>query len=513
MKLTPTLRGMPVLLVGLALLALAARLVPGPRTIDDAYITFRYARNLLGGDGFVYNPGARVMGTTTPLYTLIMAGMGAAAGGTQADFPVLAWGFNAFADSLTTILLALLGAGLGARRAGIAAALLWAVAPYSVTFSIGGLETSLYILLLVGVAYFYLQRQLTMVGLLGALALLTRVDALLMAAPLALDWLIRTMRQREKTRWQAVAAFLAPVVLWYGFAWIYFGSPLPQSVSAKLIAYRLEPASALLRLLQHYATPFFEHNLLGAVGIGVGLFLYPFLALVGTRRAWKIAPRSLAWLVYPWIYIAVFALSNPLIFRWYLTPPLPMYFLAIFLGADALLSLVVDKLRLASVWQTAAVVLLLSIWPFVSSLSEWCLKPDHGAVRPAPDMAYIQLELLYRRAAEIVAPRMTADSTLAAGDVGVLGYYTPGRILDTVGLNSPETAAYYPLSPELYVINYAVAPDLILDFRPNLVVLLEVYGRKGLFIDESFLSGYRLVEMIDTDMYGSNGMLIYERVD
>ena len=51
------------------ILALAARMIPGPRTIDNSFITFRYARNLLSGEGFVYNPGQRVMGTTTPLYT------------------------------------------------------------------------------------------------------------------------------------------------------------------------------------------------------------------------------------------------------------------------------------------------------------------------------------------------------------------------------------------------------------------------------------------------------------
>ena len=34
---------------------------------DDAFITFRYARNLAAGLGFVYNQGEPVMGTSTPL--------------------------------------------------------------------------------------------------------------------------------------------------------------------------------------------------------------------------------------------------------------------------------------------------------------------------------------------------------------------------------------------------------------------------------------------------------------
>jgi hypothetical protein len=38
---------------------------------DDAYISFRYARNLLDGNGLVFNPGERVEGYTNFLYVLI----------------------------------------------------------------------------------------------------------------------------------------------------------------------------------------------------------------------------------------------------------------------------------------------------------------------------------------------------------------------------------------------------------------------------------------------------------
>ncbi|MCZ7544122.1 MAG: hypothetical protein M5R40_11595 [Anaerolineae bacterium] len=42
----------------LAAVAIIARAAPGPRTIDDAYITFRYARNIAEGVGFVYTPAS-----------------------------------------------------------------------------------------------------------------------------------------------------------------------------------------------------------------------------------------------------------------------------------------------------------------------------------------------------------------------------------------------------------------------------------------------------------------------
>ena len=40
---------------------------------DDPFITFRYAENLARGLGFVYNPGERVLSTTTPLFALLLA--------------------------------------------------------------------------------------------------------------------------------------------------------------------------------------------------------------------------------------------------------------------------------------------------------------------------------------------------------------------------------------------------------------------------------------------------------
>ena len=93
-------RYIPILLI---VIALSARLIPGPRIIDDSYITYRYSRNILAGNGFVFNPGERVLGTTTPLYTLILVGIGSVTGGTQAPFPIISWLLNAILDSVSCV--------------------------------------------------------------------------------------------------------------------------------------------------------------------------------------------------------------------------------------------------------------------------------------------------------------------------------------------------------------------------------------------------------------------------
>ena len=192
----------------LFLLAFSARMIPGARTIDDSYITFRYAQNILAGEGFVYNPGDPVLGTTTPLYTLIMVVLGSVSGGTQAPFPELAMLVNALADGLTAVLLYMIGRHFKKNLAGFGAALAWCITPFSVTFAIGGLETSVVVLLLVGMSYYYLEGRVTAAAFLASLALLTRPDTLLLVGPIALDHFIRILRKQSKLRWQDVLALL-----------------------------------------------------------------------------------------------------------------------------------------------------------------------------------------------------------------------------------------------------------------------------------------------------------------
>src|SRR5207302_4729112 len=93
-------------LLGPAIVALCARLLTGPHAIDDAYITFRYARNLAEGLGLVYNPGEWVLGTTAPLWAIVLAG-GYKFGLT--DLPWLGTGVSAVCVAASAALLVYFG--------------------------------------------------------------------------------------------------------------------------------------------------------------------------------------------------------------------------------------------------------------------------------------------------------------------------------------------------------------------------------------------------------------------
>ncbi|MEB2289101.1 MAG: hypothetical protein OZ934_13425 [Anaerolineae bacterium] len=505
-------------LVLIILLTVGARLLPGPRTVDDAFITFRYSRNIVEGHGFVYNPGVRTLGTTTPLFTLLMAGAGWITG--SDDYPWFALIANTAADALSAVLLALLVRRLGGGAVpGAIVGVLWAIAPTSVTFAIGGMETSVAILWMVAAASAYVAGRERWMALFAALGVLTRVDALLwvglfFAHQLFVAWRAGRGRGWARLPWRSWAIFVATLAPWYLFSAAYFGGLLSRSLSAKRVVYIVDDFQALVRLLQQMATPFFEYETFGVPGIAVGIVLYPALAAVGTLYAVKRQPRALPFLLYPWLYVAIFSAMNPLIFRWYLAPLLPPYFVAIVMGVWALAGAVAEAVqhpRLGPVASATLGALFVAL-----SLNAWVLHPDHGADRPAPEMAWHKIELNYRRMGEILHNEYGVDeaTVVAAGDIGAVGYYSRAHIFDTVGLVTPEVSAYYPLDASLLAegANYAVPPALIMDYEPDYVVLMESFVRNGLARDTSFKQRYAQARIFATDYYGT-GMILYQRRD
>ncbi len=525
-----------VIALVLALIAIIARLLPGPRTIDDAFITFRYSRNIVEGQGFVYNPGVPSLGTTTPLFTLLMAAISAMTG--RQDFQWYAIIVSALADAMTAILLYLLARKLTGND-GLAAApgLLWAISPASVTFAVGGMETSVNILWIVSATATYVllplpvygeraggwgNRRQILIGVFAGLGFLTRIDAALWIAPLFLFQLIDVFRAGkgrfflQRIPYQTWIAFVIVLLPWFAFSTVYFGSPFPRSLSAKTVAYVMPPGTALVTLIQNYATPFYEDSTVKGMGLFVLMIVYLILSLIGILFTARRIPRLLPFLIYPWIYITVFAVANPLIFRWYTAPPLPALCLSIFMGVWAVISGICSKADAgeARPGRLLPVVGIIALaWVF-TSVHGWVLHPDHGLDRPAPEMAWHKIELYYQDIATQLRDQygVTPQTLVASGDIGVIGYFSRATILDTVGLVTPAVSKYYPIPKELIAEgqNYAIPPQLILDDQPQYLVAMESMVRLGLEQNATFKSEYKLVRDIPTDFYGK-GMYLYQR--
>ena len=231
------LRGKTIIAGVLLLLTLSTTwiLYLGAYQVDDAYIVYRYARNLATGHGFVFNPGERVEGVSCFLWTVVLT-------------PFSALPLPKVASVLTitcalTVLLLLPGLSARLRHERQADALDWcaplllAANPGFSYWADGGLETVPFAALLVLTLRSYLDEKRSggrqWSALFASLALLTRPETPLLLGALVADMLWGRPRgpKARVARW--VAAVGGTFSAFLVFRRMYFGDWLPNTYYAK----------------------------------------------------------------------------------------------------------------------------------------------------------------------------------------------------------------------------------------------------------------------------------------
>jgi arabinofuranosyltransferase len=216
---------------------------------DDAFISFRYARNLAEGLGLTWNPGERVEGYTNFLWTLLVA-----AGVRLGAEPVAltqTLGLLLFAVSLILTWRLALESGLGAM--GSLAALLVTGANFTFSaYATGGLETPLVtalflagLLIAVRVMSGTLRRAPALLGLsiVWTAGVLTRMDTAIILAGPATAAFVAGGHHAADTSPRSIAADLLrlgalPAVVvggWLLWKAAYYGDLLPRAFYLKAV--------------------------------------------------------------------------------------------------------------------------------------------------------------------------------------------------------------------------------------------------------------------------------------
>jgi hypothetical protein len=449
--LTPQrLRG---IVLGIAGLAVAVRLWMAwttHATGEDALITLRYAENIARGHGFVYNPGARVLGTTTPLYTLLLA----LAACLHLDPLLFGKTVNILAEGATCYLLARLLARPEIDRplAGLFAALLYALMSTPISVSISGMETGLVTCAGLAAIHAYVARRPLPLSVLGALLFLLRIDTLLLFLLLAggLAW------QERRVPWRALGLAALLMLPWIVFACLYFGSPLPTSLLAKMTAYGQEHGASIGYPLQPENVAAFARQF----GRGWVQRAVTLLFVVGAGYA-VAQPRLRARLGLPLLWLALYygvmLTSRIPAFGWYFLPPWPLFLGVACLGAQALLT---GVRRLVSSAPTSALrhawipALLAVGMPGLVHLR--AIRHDIAEAQAVEDNLRLPIGRWLRT-------QMRPDERILLEPIGYIGYYSRRRIVDMIGLVSPEVLpSYHTPSP---------LPDMVRRLHPEWLCL------------------------------------------
>lgn len=432
-------RSIPAAVWFIAAVAVILRIVVSVATqftSEDFLITLRYVDNIAAGHGFVYNLGERVLGTTTPLYTLLLAFI------SKVGLPTVATSkaINIAADGALVLAVWRWLDAMGQPVAGRVAAILIAVNPVSLRWSISGMETSLVTLAgVLALTAFTLRKCGVMFALLGVLFLL-RWDSLLLTGVLtaAVIWRERRIPVRGLVLWLLI------VLPWIVFAWAYFGNPIPITGAAKMAVYGWRSRGTFLPQAGKLAWRLWGSPVHAAMFV---------LSLLGLYRCWRL---RLGMMVPPLIWFALywsaFLYSKNLLFEWYLAPTMPVYAALFGLGV--------------------------AVFTPVAAKSNRVIRHGVGWVALAATAIYVGAVMIRTdRDNQLIEENLRIPLGLwlrdhsAPGErimlepIGYIGYYSQRPIIDSIGLISPQVIPFWNEKSGWPMLDIALA------LRPEWVVL------------------------------------------
>ncbi|GJQ21613.1 MAG: hypothetical protein HBSIN02_19680 [Bacteroidia bacterium] len=403
--------------------------------LDDPWIHLQFAKNLAEHGSFsYYKDEMPTSGSTAPLYTLL-----AAAGFLVTHHEmILSYVLGVLAYIVAIVYFFKLTERVfdGAILPALAGTVLFALEPRLHWAALSGMETTLFIALLLAAVHSYQSQKGIMLGIVSGLLLWTRPEAVILYAAMAADWGFRRLTvpgaERKalwsRSPWLVQAGAIACVLgLGYaGFNLSLSGSILPNTYAAKL-AYYSGTGTDFPRAVFHWLTG--NHIVIVSVLAGGGILQSLFQA-VRRQPSDTVLPLLFTvglftsyWMKLPYLY------QNGR----YMMPILPFVILLGLSGLHWMSTRAGERFsRLLSARTIRAVQITLMAFLIIQfALGVW-----DGRVLYQESCKYISDRQV--RTALWIRDHLPQDAIVATHDVGALAYYSERRIVDMVGLISPE---------------------------------------------------------------------------
>jgi hypothetical protein len=398
----------------------------GFRPFDDTYISFRYAINLAAGRGFVYNFNEWVLGTTTPLWTLVLAAMSRI--GIPMDAAALM--LSLAADIATAVLIwRILGRLEYSVSVSVGAAILFLCTFDYFSLARSGMETSFFVLLVVATLHEVSAHRFTPAGLLCGLSCLARPEGLVLVILLLVSMWRRRDRVARPDALGAIALLLLVIGCWAVFAVWTFGSVVPQSILAKAATTH---GAGLGRLSWSNLVRFLLKGQPGGdIFVTTWLQLSVVVTLLATvavaailrnlvrERESRSEDRALVLLVFPAAYVGGLAMTHAFTFwPWYYGPIYPFAAMLATIGAS----------YVARRWTDLVVGMSCAILILGQLAAGWLVKLPND--RTFWVDGYVQVATMIPRDERI---------RVAGCEIGALGWTVwPSRVIDLVGIVTPQ---------------------------------------------------------------------------
>jgi hypothetical protein len=429
--------------------------------LDDTYITFQAAKHFATGHGLVFNVGEKYLSTSAPLYAIILGILGIP---NPNAIPTIAIVLFFIATLATATAFIALGKLVNQKVWGVAAAAIYISIPM-VWISIGFENTS-QVAFIAWAIYFYLKarqqdKPAYAAAVCLALAAMIRPDGIVAAGAVLIESLSRAIYKSIKNKQslnraiqtetktlnaKAVLLYIALLIAFYSGISLYFGSPLPGTMAAKIAQAQgggmqlfLPGAIAWVQSLGHYYKPLFIIIALAAIGI-----------IPGVKNP---AVRILA--LFAILHTLAYQIAGIPFFGWYVVPECVAVAALAAQGVSVLLHFVTRARQLRIVALSGAGIGLLAL-----IASSYAFAQTYYGMNPVHSKSVAASRLwMYPRVAEWLRTNTNTTDRVGYYEVGEIGWLSDRPFIDPVGLVTANQendilarnydAVYQRLGPEI----------------------------------------------------------------
>jgi len=394
---------------------------------DDAYITLSTVKHFLDGHGFTFNPGEYVYVITNPLWAFGIAIISWPGIDPAWALRILGWLCE---GSLFLIMIALGHQMWGSKNWGIVWALLLFFNPVFLFSSFKGMETPLYLLVIIAGIYLYEKKQFNLSLLIASIAIWIRFDGIILIGVIGMlcAW-------RKSVNWQYWIMGGIIIIAYFMFGELYYNEWLPNTVKSKTQPDALTLDTWLNNIpiiaegLLKYTGGFYRYSI-----PTLPVLTFPLLFLGSIKKLYyKEKLPLMAWtsLIYG-IAILLSGRGYAINFPWYFCPFIPGIF---YLSIEGLIFI---KFHFVQFFYFKLLkfgsIALLCIFFLGGVIGIWVNGYLHFKYHYAPR------EQMYAKVAMQVNEIFEKPSMVSIGEVGTVRYFLSKKnyLLDNYGLALPE---------------------------------------------------------------------------
>jgi len=467
---------------------------------EDYYITYRASKNLAEGKGLTFTEGERVHSFTSPLGVLLPAASYLLTGCTSDTgalwiFRLMSWAAWGGAAVLMWRTLRLMYPATAAPAALFVGLLV--TDSKTICFVTSGMETAFLLLFLAwSLRTLFLRppRFALHLGLSWAGLMWTRPDSCIYIAALTTGFLLFGPESGSylKGRWSLlrpifVAALICAIVYlpWFAWAWSYYGTPVPHTITAKGLFNEVTLSGltkSLLNFPQTIATgksslaytfaPYHGGHPPGAafaITVSFVLALVPFVMLVLPFIRWEARLAAFVYVVGQFYLTAIVGYPVP----WYIPHVTFLCTTALVLGFG-------QWQMLAARWQDNSAPSKIGAGRWLARTG-WALAlavilGAAGMTVAMGRQAYLEMTIIEQGVRAAIGKWLHAEAksnreTVFLEPLGFIGFHSGLKMLDFPGLCSPEmVAARRHATDHAYP---SCLSELALSLRPDWLVLRE----------------------------------------